>query len=123
MLAELGPVLCHENPCYIVDADICGYFNNIEYERILELIRFRISDPNILWLIKKSLTAGVVEDGKRHASAKGTEQGNLASPIIANIYMHYALAQWFDIVFKKQCRGECGLVIYADDFAATFQYR
>ena len=122
-LKELNRLIEKGNTNYIVDADIKGYFNNIEHERILELIRFRIADPNILWLIKKSLTAGVVEDGKWHASTKGTEQGNLASPIIANIYMHYALAQWFDIVFKKQCRGECGLVIYADDFVATFQYR
>ena len=94
----------------------------MEHERIIELIRFRISDPNILWLIKKSLTAGVVEEGKWHETTKGSEQGNLASPIISNIYMHYALAQWFDIVFKKQCWGECGLVIFADDFVATFQY-
>ena len=95
----------------------------MEHERIIELIRFRISDPNILWLIKKLLTAGVFEDGKWHATTKGSEQGNLASPIIANIYMHYALSQWFDIIFKKKCRGECALVIYADDFVATFQYR
>ena len=107
---------------YIVDADIKGYFNHMQHERILELIRFRISDPNILWLIKKTLTAGVVEDGKWHPTTEGSEQGNLASPIISNIYMHYALAQWFDIVFKKQCKGECGLVIFADDFVATFQY-
>jgi len=107
---------------YIIDADIKGFFNNMTHERILELIQFRISDPNILWLVKKLLTAGVVEDGKWHATTKGTEQGNLASPIIANIYMHYALAQWYDIVFKKQCKGESGLVIYADDFVVTFQY-
>jgi len=94
----------------------------MEHERIIELIRFRISDPNILWLIKKSLTAGVVEEGKWSATTKGSEQGNLASPTISNIYMHYALAQWFDIVFKKQCKGERGLVIFADDFVATFQY-
>jgi group II intron reverse transcriptase/maturase len=121
-LKELNRLIEKGKTNYIVDADIKGFFNNMEHERIIELIRFRISDPNILWLIKKSLTAGVVEDGKWHATTKGSEQGNLASPIISNIYMHYALAQWFDIVFKKQCRGECGLVIFADDFVATFQY-
>jgi hypothetical protein len=93
------------------------------HETILELIRFRLADPNILWLIKKTLTAGVVEDGKWQPTVKGTEQGNLASPVIANIYMHYALALWYEVKFKKTCRGESGLVIYADDFVATFQHK
>jgi group II intron reverse transcriptase/maturase len=108
---------------YIVDADIKGFFNNMEHERIIELIRFRITDPNILWLIKKTLTAGVVDDGKWQPTVKGSEQGNLASPVIANVYMHYALALWFETVFKKESRGECNIIIYADDFVATFQYK
>jgi len=121
-IKELNRLIERGKTSYVVDADIKGYFNNMVHDRIIELIRFRISDPNILWLIKKLLTAGVVEEGKWHETSKGSEQGNLASPIISNIYMHYALAQWFDIVFKKQCRGECGLVIFADDFVATFQH-
>jgi len=121
-IKELNRLIEDGKTNYVVDADIKGYFNNMEHERILELIHFRIADPNILWLISKTLTAGVVEEGKWHATTKGSEQGNLASPIISNIYMHYTLAQWFDIVFKKQCKGECGLVIFADDFVATFQY-
>jgi len=108
---------------YVVDADIKGFFNNIEHERVLELIRYRIADPNILWLIKKTLTAGVVEDNKWQPTVKGTEQGNLASPVIANIYMHYALALWYEVQFNKSCKGMSGLVIYADDFVATFQYK
>lgn len=108
---------------YVVEADIKGFFNNMEHERILALIRFRIADPNILWLIKKTLKAGVVEENKWQSTIKGSEQGNLASPVIANVYMHYALALWYKIVFKKGCRGESGLVIYADDFVATFQYK
>jgi group II intron reverse transcriptase/maturase len=108
---------------YVVDADIMGFFNNLEHKTVLELIKFRLADPNILWLTKKLLTAGVMENGKWQPTDKGTEQGNLASPVIANIYMHYTLATWFDIAFKKECKGECGIVIYADDFVATFQYR
>jgi len=108
---------------YVVDADVKGFFNNMEHEVILELIKFRIADPNILWLTRKLLTAGVVENGIWQPTIKGSEQGNLASPVIANIYMNYALAMWFDIMFKKECKGECGLVIYADDFVATFQYK
>jgi group II intron reverse transcriptase/maturase len=108
---------------YVIDADIKGYFNNLEHEKIIEMISFRLADPNILWLIKKMLKAGVVEDGKWQPTVKGTEQGNLASPVIANIYMHYTLALWFELRFKKTCRGESGLVIFADDFIATFQYK
>jgi group II intron reverse transcriptase/maturase len=122
-IRQLNSYIEHGKTSYIVDADIKGFFNNIGHKQIIELIRFRITDPNILWLINKMLKAGVVENGTRHETAKGTEQGNLASPVIANIYMHYALALWFDTVYKAQCRGECGLVIYADDFVATFQYK
>ena len=122
-LKELARQVEQGKTSYVVDADITGFFNNIAHETALDLIRFRVADPNILWLIKKSLTAGVVENGKWQPTEKGTEQGNLASPVIANIYMHYALALWFEVKFKKTCRGECGLVIYADDFVATFQYK
>ncbi|MDR1539265.1 MAG: reverse transcriptase/maturase family protein, partial [Clostridiales bacterium] len=123
-LKELSRLIEHGRANYIVDAGIKGFFNNMEHERILELMRFRISGPNILWLIKKAPAAGAVEGGKWRASEKGSEQGSLAPPIIANIYMRCALAQWFDIVFKKQsCRGECGLAACADDFAAAFQYK
>jgi len=122
-LKELARQVEKGRTSYIVDADIKGFFNNIEHGRALELIKFRLADPNILWLIKKTLTAGVWEDNKRQPTDKGTEQGNLASPVIANIYMHYALALWYEVKFRKTCRGENGLVIYADDFVATFQYK
>jgi group II intron reverse transcriptase/maturase len=122
-LKELNRQIEKKKSNYVVDADVKGFFNNMEHETILELIRFRIADPNILWLVKKTLTAGVVENGKWQPTIKGSEQGNLASPVIANIYMHYALALWFETMFRKECKGECGLVIYADDFVATFQYK
>jgi group II intron reverse transcriptase/maturase len=122
-LKELSEQIVKGKTNYVVDADIKGFFNNLEHEKILELIRHRIADPNILWLIKKTLTAGVVEDNKWQPTVKGTEQGNLASPVIANIYMHYMLALWYEIRFKGTCKGKSGLIIYADDFVATFQYR
>ena len=122
-LKELTRQIEKGKTSYIVDADIKGFFNNINHERALEAIRFRIADPNVLWLVKKTLTAGVVENNKWQATDRGTEQGNLASPVIANIYMHYGLALWYELKFKKTCRGESGLVIYADDFVATFQYK
>ena len=122
-LKEVARILEKDKANYVVDADIKGFFNNLEHDKIIESVRFRLADPNILWLINKMLKAGVVEDGKWKPTEKGTEQGNLASPIIANIYMHYTLALWFELKFKRKCRGECGLVIFADDFIATFQYK
>jgi len=122
-LRELNRLIEKEKTNYVIDADIRGFFNNIDHERALELIKFRLADPNILWLVKKTLTAGVMEDGKWQPTIKGTEQGNLASPVVANIYMHYALALWYEVKLKKTLKGESGLVIYADDFVATFQYK
>jgi len=122
-LRELNRLIMYENTNWIVDADIKGYFNSLEHEVILNAIKFRLADPNILWLVKKMLTAGIMEEGSWKPSTIGTEQGNLASPVIANIYMHYTLAKWFEVKFKPTCRGKCGLVIYADDFVATFQHK
>ena len=122
-LKEVARLIEKNKTGYVIDADIKGYFNNLEHDKIIDMISFRLADPNILWLINKMLKAGVVEDGKWQPTGKGTEQGNLASPVIANIYMHYTLALWFELRFKKTCRGESGLVIFADDFIATFQYK
>jgi len=122
-LSELNRSIMYENTNWIVDADIKGYFNSLVHEVILNAIKFRLADPNILWLVKKMLTAGIMEEGSWQPSTRGTEQGNLASPVIANVYMHYTLAKWFEVKFKPTCRGKCGLVIYADDFVATFQHK
>jgi len=122
-LREVTRLIEKGKTSYVVDADIKSYFNSLEHDKIIELVRFRLADPNILWLIKKMLKAGVVEDGKWQPTEIGTEQGNLASPVIANIYMLYTLALWVELRFKGTCRGESGLVIYADDFIATFQYK
>ncbi|MDR1541960.1 MAG: group II intron reverse transcriptase/maturase [Clostridiales bacterium] len=122
-LKELNRPFEKGNANYAVGADIKGFFNNMERERMLELIKFRITDPSILWLAEKTPAAGIMENGSRHAATKGPEQGNPASPAVASICMHYALAQWFGIAFKKQCRGECGLALCAGDFAAAFQYK
>jgi len=122
-LKEVNRLIEKGKTGYVADADIKSYFNSLEHDRIIELVRFRLADPNILWFIKKMLKAGVVEDDKWRPTDLGTEQGNLASPVIANIYMLYTLALWFEVKFKGTCRGESGLVIFADDFIATFQYK
>jgi retron-type reverse transcriptase len=87
----------------------------------LEFVRFRIAVPNILWPVRKTLTAGAVEDGRRQPTSKGTEQGNLSSPVIANIYMNYTLALWHEVKLKGTLRGESGLVICLPTIALFWQ--
>ena len=81
-----------------------------------------IADKRFLELVEKFLKAGIMENGKYLDSERGTPQGNGASPVLANTYLHYVLDNWFDVVVKRQCNGECYLIRYADDFVCCFQY-
>jgi retron-type reverse transcriptase len=74
----------------------------------------------VIW---RMLKGGVMEDGLTHASEEGTPQGGSLSPLLSNVYLHYALDLWFERSFRKQCRGEAYYFRFADDFLACFQYR
>lgn len=102
---------------YIVDADIKGFFNHMNHDWIMKFLGLYIKDPNILWLIRKYLKAGVITDGVFQESVDGSAQGNIMSPIIANIYMHNVLMLWYRIIFSKETNGDSFLVVYADDCA------
>ena len=108
---------------YIVDADIKGFFDHIDHEWMMKFLKWHIKDPNILWLVKKYLKAGVMVDGVYEDTVEGTIQGGNISPTLANIYMHNVLTLWFVLKIRKEMRGECFLVNYADDFVAGFQYK
>ena len=108
---------------FIVDADIKGFFDHIDHEWMMRFLEWHIKDPNILWLIRKYLKAGVMVDGMYEDTEEGTVQGGNISPTLANIYMHNVLTLWFKLVIQKEARGECFLVNYADDFVAGFQYK
>lgn len=108
---------------YVVDADIKGFFDNVNHEWIMKMLEHRIGDSNLLRLIKRFLKAGIMEEGKRKESEVGAPQGGLISPILGNIYLHYVLDLWFDKIVKKQSRGEAYIVRFADDFVCCFQYR
>jgi group II intron reverse transcriptase/maturase len=109
---------------FVVEADIKGFFDNIDHERLIELLSLRIADRSLLWLIKKWLKAGVLDtDGKVIHPATGSPQGGIVSPILANVYLHYALDLWFQEVVKAHCRGEAFLIRYADDFVSGFSTR
>ena len=106
----------------IVEADIRGFFNNISHEWMVRMLAERIDDRALLWLIKKWLKAGVLDtDGQVLHPATGTPQGGIVSPILANVYLHYALDLWFERVVKQHCRGEACLIRYADDFVCAFE--
>ena len=115
--------LSHGKINYIVDADVKGFFDHIDHEWMMKFIEWHIKDPNILWLIRKYLKAGVMVDGVYEDMEEGTIQGGNISPTLANIYMHNVLTLWFKLVIQKEVKGECFLVNYADDFVAGFQYK
>jgi len=107
---------------WVVEADIKGFFDNLNHDLLLEMLALRIDDKALLWLIKKWLKAGILEeDGKVIHPTTGTPQGGIISPILANVYLHYALDEWFQEVVKKHCRGEACLIRYADDFVCAFE--
>lgn len=107
---------------YILDCDIKGFFDNVNHEWLMKFLEYDIHDKNFLRYIKRFLIAGYMEDMKYYETDKGTPQGGLISPILANVYLHYVLDLWFEKVIKPNLKGEAYLVRYADDFLIMFQY-
>jgi len=108
---------------HVIDADIKGFFDNVDHNWMVKFLGHRISDPNLLRLIARFLKNGYMEEGKFNASDKGTPQGGIVSPILANIYLHYALDLWVERVVKPRCRGTVEIVRYADDFVICVQFK
>lgn len=109
---------------FVVEADIRGFFDNIDHDWLIRMLEERIDDRAFLNLIRKWLKAGILEtDGATIHPVKGTPQGGIISPVLANIYLHYALDLWFEKKVRKHCVGKAFLVRYADDFVCLFQYR
>lgn len=109
---------------WVVDADIKGFFDNIDHQWMIRMVKERVNDGAFTNLIAKWLKAGVLEpDGQVVHPATGTPQGGIVSPVLANIYLHYVLDLWFEKVVKPQCEGKVKIVRYADDFVCAFQYR
>jgi hypothetical protein len=89
---------------------------------LIKFFEHDIADKKLIRLIKKFLKAGVMENGAIIDKTEGSPQGNVMSPVLANVYLHYVLDLWFEKVVKKQCNGEAYMVRYADDFVCLFQY-
>lgn len=101
---------------YIVEVDIRKFFDNVQHDWLMKFLSERISDPNLLGLVKRFLKSGAVESGCYKSTEQGTPQGGIISPLLANIYLHYVLDLWFEKKFKPQSKGMMKLIRYCDDF-------
>jgi group II intron reverse transcriptase/maturase len=97
--------------------------HEVKHYWVIRGVEERVSDPNFLWLIRRFLKAGTMEEGRYTPSEMGTPQGGVISPVLANIYLHYALDQWFEVKFKSSAKGCAELIRYADDAVAAFEHK
>lgn len=106
---------------WVLDVDIRGFFDALAHEWLLRFLRHRIADRRVLRLIQKWLNAGVLEEGKRIEQEEGTPQGGSASPLLANVYLHYVFDLWAQAWRQKRARGKMMVVRYADDIVLGFE--
>jgi len=108
---------------HVIDADIKAFFDSVSHPGLMKCLQVRIKDPSFLLLIQRFLKAGYFEAGHVVATEQGTPQGGNLSPMLSNIFLHYVLDLWFEKRIKRQVRGVCFLVRYADDFVCMVQYQ
>lgn len=123
-LRLLNDQICGQKTDWVLDADIRGFFDNMDQDWLMKFVGARIKDPRILRLVRLMLKAGIVKDlAGYEPTEQGSGQGSVCSPILANIYMHYVLLWWFHEIVKPSLKGYAGIVNYADDFVVCFQYK
>ena len=120
-IKELDKTIMKGKTNFIVEADIKGFFDNVNHKWLVKFLEHTIKDKNFIRYIVRFLKAGIIEDLKYYESDKGTPQGSLISPILANVYLHYVLDLWFKLYVQVKSKGECHLIRYADDFVACFE--
>ncbi|MGH8566393.1 MAG: group II intron reverse transcriptase/maturase, partial [Gammaproteobacteria bacterium] len=108
---------------WVLDADIRDYFTSLDQSWLLKFLEHRIADRRVLRLIQKWLAAGVIENGKWSESVQGTAQGASASPLLANVYLHYVLDLWAHQWRGRHAHGDVIIVRFADDYIAGFEHR
>lgn len=120
-IRELDKTIREKRVNYIVDADIKGFFDNVDHKWLIKFLEHTIKDKHFIRYIGRFLNSGVMEEGKKIKADKGTPQGGLISPILANVYLHYVLDLWIEKDIKKRYKGEVHLIRYADDFVVCFE--
>lgn len=120
-LQHLWEVLMEKRGGWVLEVDIRKFFDTLEHDRMRELVQHRVRDGVLLRLIGKWLNAGVLEEGKMTYPDKGTPQGGVISPLLANIYLHEVLDVWFEREVKPRMKGRAELIRYADDFVICFE--
>jgi group II intron reverse transcriptase/maturase len=121
-LDALATAITRKKVNWVLDADIRGFFDAIAHEWMVKFVKHRIADKRIVRLIQKWLAAGVLENEKWSATPEGTPQGATVSPLLANVYLHYALDQWVQHWREHVAAGETIIVRFADDFVVGFQH-
>ena len=122
-LKKLRETIKEEKCGWIIDADIKGFFDSMDHGVLREFIGRRIKDGGIKRLLGKWLNAGISEEGQIHYSDSGTPQGGSISPLLSNIYLHYALDEWFVEVVQPRLKGKSFLILFCDDFVIGCEYR
>ena len=121
-LKEIRDLSLRCNIKWLIDADISGFFDNIDKEKLREILKLRVNDGGLIRLVGKWLNAGVIEGDVVSYSEKGTPQGGVISPVLANIYLHHVLDEWFINEVKPRLKGRCFIVRFADDFIIGCEY-
>lgn len=119
-LRALNRIVGNQSVNFIVEADIKGFFDNVDQDQLMLFLAHRIGDKRILRYIKRILQAGINDNGVVQPSERGTPQGGVISPLLANIYLHYSLDLWVTKKFARTCWGTVKLVRYADDYVVCF---
>ena len=122
-LDALSYALLKKKVNYVLDADIRGFFDHLDKRWLIKFVEHRVADPRILRLIQKWLNAGVMEEGKWSETKTGSPQGSVISPLLANIYLHYAFDLWVNVWRRKWAHGEVVVIRYADDIISGFQHQ
>ena len=122
-LEEVRRVICTRPTGWVLEIDVTAYLDTIVRDQLMEMIEKRVCDGSVLRLIRKWVRVGVMEEGRLLVSETGTGQGQTISPLLANIYLHYVLDEWFENEGKPRMRGEAHEIRFADDAVLGFQYK
>jgi RNA-directed DNA polymerase len=122
-LDALSVGLCRKKVNWVLDADIRGFYDHMSHEWTMKFMEHRVADRRMIRLLQKWLKAGVSEDGQWSETKKGTPQGAVVSPLLANAYLHYVFDLWMEVWRKKVAKGDVIVVRYADDLVVGFQHR